>query len=31
VERMMRNAKVTRIYDGTNQIHRVVMARQLPK
>jgi alkylation response protein AidB-like acyl-CoA dehydrogenase len=31
VERMMRDAKVTQIYDGTNQIQRVVIARQLLK
>jgi len=31
VERMMRDAKVTQIYEGTNQIQRVVMARQLLK
>jgi alkylation response protein AidB-like acyl-CoA dehydrogenase len=29
VERMMRDAKVTQIYEGTNQVQRVVMARQL--
>jgi alkylation response protein AidB-like acyl-CoA dehydrogenase len=29
VERMMRDAKVTQIYEGTNQIQRVVIARQL--
>jgi alkylation response protein AidB-like acyl-CoA dehydrogenase len=29
VERMMRDAKVTQIYEGTNQIQRIVMARQL--
>ena len=29
VERMMRDAKVTQIYEGTNQINRLVMARQL--
>ncbi len=29
VERMMRDAKITQIYEGTNQINRVVMARQL--
>jgi alkylation response protein AidB-like acyl-CoA dehydrogenase len=29
VERMMRDAKVTQIYEGTNQIQRVVMAREL--
>ena len=30
VERMMRDAKITQIYEGTNQIQRVVMARQFP-
>ncbi|UCM91784.1 acyl-CoA dehydrogenase family protein [Streptomyces marincola] len=30
VERMMRDAKITQIYEGTNQIQRVVMARNLP-
>ncbi|MBI1379336.1 MAG: acyl-CoA dehydrogenase [Frankiales bacterium] len=29
VERMMRDAKITQIYEGTNQIQRVVVARQL--
>ncbi len=29
VERMMRDAKVTQIYEGTNQIQRVVVARRL--
>jgi alkylation response protein AidB-like acyl-CoA dehydrogenase len=29
VERMMRDAKVTQIYEGTNQIQRVVIARKL--
>jgi alkylation response protein AidB-like acyl-CoA dehydrogenase len=29
VERMMRDAKVTQIYEGTNQVQRVVIARQL--
>jgi alkylation response protein AidB-like acyl-CoA dehydrogenase len=29
VERMMRDAKITQIYEGTNQINRVVMARRL--
>jgi alkylation response protein AidB-like acyl-CoA dehydrogenase len=28
-ERMMRDAKITQIYEGTNQIQRVVMAREL--
>jgi alkylation response protein AidB-like acyl-CoA dehydrogenase len=31
VERMMRDAKVTQIYEGTNQIQRVVMSRELLK
>ncbi len=31
VERMMRDAKITQIYEGTNQIQRVVMAGQLLK
>ena len=31
VERMMRDAKITQIYKGTNQIQRLVMARQLLK
>jgi alkylation response protein AidB-like acyl-CoA dehydrogenase len=31
VERMMRDAKITQIYEGTNQIQRVVLARQLLK
>ncbi|MDF2978289.1 MAG: acyl-CoA dehydrogenase [Actinomycetospora sp.] len=29
VERMMRDAKITQIYEGTNQIQRMVMARSL--
>jgi alkylation response protein AidB-like acyl-CoA dehydrogenase len=29
VERMMRDAKITQIYEGTNQIQRVVIARKL--
>ncbi|HEX7264785.1 MAG TPA: acyl-CoA dehydrogenase family protein [Candidatus Dormibacteraeota bacterium] len=29
VERMMRDAKITQIYEGTNQIQRVVIARSL--
>jgi alkylation response protein AidB-like acyl-CoA dehydrogenase len=29
VERMMRDAKITQIYEGTNQIQRVVIARDL--
>ena len=31
VERMMRDAKITQIYEGTNQIQRIVMARELLK
>ena len=26
---MMRDAKITQIYEGTNQIQRIVVARQL--
>ena len=29
VERMMRDAKLTQIYEGTNQVQRLVMARNL--
>ena len=29
VERMMRDAKITQIYEGTNQIQRIVIARSL--
>ena len=29
VERMMRDAKVTQIYEGTNQIQRIVIARKV--
>jgi alkylation response protein AidB-like acyl-CoA dehydrogenase len=31
VERMMRDAKITQIYEGTNQVQRIVMARHLLK
>jgi alkylation response protein AidB-like acyl-CoA dehydrogenase len=31
VERMMRDAKITQIYEGTNEIQRVVIARQLQR
>lgn len=31
VERMMRDAKITQIYEGTNQIQRLVMSRELLK
>ena len=27
----MRDAKITQIYEGTNQVQRIVMARQLLK
>ena len=29
VERMMRDAKITQIYEGTNQVQRIVIARQV--
>ena len=29
VERMMRDAKITQIYEGTNEIQRIVIARTL--
>jgi alkylation response protein AidB-like acyl-CoA dehydrogenase len=29
LERMMRDAKITQIYEGTNQVQRIVMARHL--
>ncbi|MGQ0629677.1 MAG: acyl-CoA dehydrogenase family protein [Sporichthyaceae bacterium] len=31
VERMMRDAKITQIYEGTNQVQRIVIARSLLK
>ncbi len=31
MERMMRDAKITQIYEGTNQVQRIVMARNLPE
>ncbi|WP_433889765.1 acyl-CoA dehydrogenase family protein [Streptomyces sp. CA-111067] len=30
LERMMRDAKITQIYEGTNQVQRIVMSRNLP-
>jgi alkylation response protein AidB-like acyl-CoA dehydrogenase len=27
---MMRDAKLTQIYEGTNQVQRIVIARNLP-
>ena len=29
VERMMRDAKLTQIYEGTNQVQRIIIARNL--
>ena len=29
VERMMRDAKITQIYEGTNQIQRIVISKRL--
>ncbi|HWW55095.1 MAG TPA: acyl-CoA dehydrogenase family protein, partial [Acidimicrobiales bacterium] len=29
VERMMRDAKITQIYEGTNQVQRIVIAKGL--
>ncbi|HEU4487810.1 MAG TPA: acyl-CoA dehydrogenase family protein, partial [Actinomycetota bacterium] len=29
VERFMRDAKITQIYEGTNQIQRVVLSRHI--
>jgi alkylation response protein AidB-like acyl-CoA dehydrogenase len=31
VERYMRDAKITQIYEGTNQVQRVVMSKHLLK
>ena len=31
VERMMRDAKITQIYEGTNQIQRLVIAREMQR
>ena len=31
VEKLMRDAKLMQIYEGTNQIQRVVIARELTK
>ena len=31
VERLMRDAKITQIYEGTNQIQRIVIARELAR
>jgi alkylation response protein AidB-like acyl-CoA dehydrogenase len=29
VERMMRDAKITQLYEGTNEIQRIVVAREM--
>ena len=29
VERMMRDAKITQLYEGTQQVQRMIVARQL--
>ncbi|HEV2404963.1 MAG TPA: acyl-CoA dehydrogenase family protein, partial [Ktedonobacterales bacterium] len=31
VERMMRDAKICQIYEGTNQIQRLVISRELAR
>ena len=31
VERMMRDAKITQIYEGTNQVQRMVIGRHLQR
>jgi alkylation response protein AidB-like acyl-CoA dehydrogenase len=31
VERMMRDAKITQLYEGTNEIQRLVIAREMVK
>jgi alkylation response protein AidB-like acyl-CoA dehydrogenase len=31
VERMMRDAKITQIYEGTNQLQRVVIGRAITR
>jgi alkylation response protein AidB-like acyl-CoA dehydrogenase len=31
VERMMRDAKITEIYEGTSEIQKIIIARQLLK
>ena len=31
VERMMRDAKITQIYEGTNEILRIVIAREMAR
>ncbi|HKK26944.1 MAG TPA: acyl-CoA dehydrogenase family protein, partial [Gemmatimonadota bacterium] len=29
VERLFRDAKVTEIYEGTSEVHRIIIAREL--
>lgn len=29
IERMMRNAKITQIYEGANQIQRIIIGREI--
>ena len=31
VERLMRDAKITQIYEGTSEIHRIVISRNVIK
>ena len=31
VERMMRDAKITEIYEGTSEVHKIVIAREVLK
>ncbi len=31
VEKMMRDAKITQIYEGTNQVQRIIIAGQILK
>ena len=31
IERYYRDARISRIYDGTSEVHRLVMARELMK
>ena len=31
VERLMRDAKITQIYEGTSEIHKIIIARNIRK